>query len=416
MAIEEFLETAAVRNELKKLKKAVEKKRFSDVLDAQGHQYVDLVMEGGGVLGIALVGYTYCLEEVGIRFIGIGGASAGAINALLLAAMDVRQNAKSAKLIELLDRLDLDLFLDGDSDARDFSNTMLNNPGRFKVLFKAAQIIDNLDEHLGLHPGAKFLEWVTTVLKQAGVVTTRDLDQRMKAVPTGLCHREKGKRLAKAQIDARLALVAAEITTESKVEFPKMAKLFWSKPAEVSPACYLRASMSIPFFFHPYKVQNIPQGKNAYDAWESLTGYTGDLPKTAMFIDGGIMSNFPIDLFHVPNVVPSAPTFGVKLGFDRNVPRVIEGPVELAKAIFDSARHSLDYDFIKKNPDYSQLVSSIDTGSHNWLNFSLSYEEKLDLFVSGVREAARFLIAFNWEQYKETRKGIADAVNIVEAR
>ena len=42
--------------------------KFSDIVDAHGHQYVDLVQEGGGVLGIALVGYTYVLENAGIRF------------------------------------------------------------------------------------------------------------------------------------------------------------------------------------------------------------------------------------------------------------------------------------------------------------------------------------------------------------
>ena len=43
-------------------------------------------MQGGDVLGIAIVGYTYALEEVGLRFLGLGGSSAGAINALLLAS------------------------------------------------------------------------------------------------------------------------------------------------------------------------------------------------------------------------------------------------------------------------------------------------------------------------------------------
>lgn len=38
------------------------------------------VMEGGSVLGIALTGYTYVLQQAGIRFLGIGGTSAGSIN------------------------------------------------------------------------------------------------------------------------------------------------------------------------------------------------------------------------------------------------------------------------------------------------------------------------------------------------
>ena len=46
----------------------IKEKPFSDIIDASGNQYVDLVQEGGGVLGIALLGYTYTLEQIGIRF------------------------------------------------------------------------------------------------------------------------------------------------------------------------------------------------------------------------------------------------------------------------------------------------------------------------------------------------------------
>lgn len=44
------------------------------------------VCAGGGVLGIAHVGFVRMLELAGIRFLGVGGASAGAINAVLVAA------------------------------------------------------------------------------------------------------------------------------------------------------------------------------------------------------------------------------------------------------------------------------------------------------------------------------------------
>jgi hypothetical protein len=36
-----------------------------DTLDGAGHQYVNLVQKGGGVLGVALVGYIYILEQMG---------------------------------------------------------------------------------------------------------------------------------------------------------------------------------------------------------------------------------------------------------------------------------------------------------------------------------------------------------------
>ena len=75
-------------------------RRFSDLVDGQGHQYVDLVMEGGGMLGIALVGYTWALEQAGLRFLGLGGTSAGSINALLLAALGPPAQAKGPQLLQ----------------------------------------------------------------------------------------------------------------------------------------------------------------------------------------------------------------------------------------------------------------------------------------------------------------------------
>ncbi|HEX8357472.1 MAG TPA: hypothetical protein VF610_08680, partial [Segetibacter sp.] len=50
----------------------------SDIIDGDGNQYVNLVQKGGGVLGIALVGYTFILEAAGVRFMRMAGTSAGA--------------------------------------------------------------------------------------------------------------------------------------------------------------------------------------------------------------------------------------------------------------------------------------------------------------------------------------------------
>ena len=37
--------------------------KISDVVDEEGHQYIDLVQEGGGVLGIALLGSSIFLKN-----------------------------------------------------------------------------------------------------------------------------------------------------------------------------------------------------------------------------------------------------------------------------------------------------------------------------------------------------------------
>ena len=80
----------------------------SDVYDEAGNQYTDLVQEGGGVWGIALLGYTYVLEQVGIRFFSLAGTSAGAINTMLLASGGCKNEFRTEKIIK--DLLELDLF------------------------------------------------------------------------------------------------------------------------------------------------------------------------------------------------------------------------------------------------------------------------------------------------------------------
>ena len=86
---------------------------ISDVLDDKGNQYVDLVQEGGGVLGIALVGYVYVLEKMGIRFFSLAGTSAGSINAMLLACCGNKEDEKGDKIIGHFLNLDMFSLVDG---------------------------------------------------------------------------------------------------------------------------------------------------------------------------------------------------------------------------------------------------------------------------------------------------------------
>jgi NTE family protein len=410
-----FTHEAQVRNLIDDLKESHGKKEYSDLIDENGHQYVDLVMEGGGVLGIALVGYTYVLEEVGIRFLGVGGTSAGAINAALLASLGRPEEAKSEEILSHLVGVDMGSFVDGDDDAKDFIQSMLREPDQQGVLqrwfpaayigAKGAQVLDNLSNDLGLNPGKAFYRWVKKSLDKDGITSTAQLKQRM--TPPKNIKARHPRTLRPGATDTRLALVAADITTETKVEFPRMASLYWKNEDEVHPAHYVRASMSVPGFFHPYRVKGVPQGDAARKNWTELAQYRGNLPKECLFIDGGIMSNFPINLFHKPEFIPLSPTFGARLGVDRIDPREIASPFQMLGAIFDAARHTLDFDFISKNPDYKKLVTDINTGDHHWLNFELSDEAKKDLFVRGATAAYHFLIGFDWENYKKIRAEIA---------
>ena len=386
----------------------IPQKPFSDVVDDQGNQYVELVMEGGGVLGIALIGYNYVLEQMGLRFFSLAGTSAGSINALLLAALGDISQPKAERLVEILANKNLMEFVDGDSDAQSFVKALIRGDGMMKMMWKGGQVIDNLRKDIGLNPGDDFLQWMTKILDDNGIKTMADLQRQFGQVPPSLKIRS-GVDKTISGLNPRFAVIAADLSTETKVDFPRMTPLYWENPEEVNPAIFARASMSVPYFFQPLTIKNCPEGAQALTNWEALASFHGVPPKTAYFVDGGILSNFPVDIFHKPDVVPRLPTFGVRLGIDRDKANQITGPGNLFGAMFNSIRHLHDYDFILRNPDYKMLLEKIDIGDHDWLNFAMGDEAKIDLFVRGAKAAANFLRRFDWSKYKQIRLALRDS-------
>lgn len=404
MKITDFTHHDEVRDILANLKNdGIADKVFSDLIDLEGNQYVELVMEGGGVLGVALVGYNYVLEQMGLRFFSLAGTSAGSINALLLAGMGDVSKPKAERLVQILANKNLMEFVDGDDDAQDFVKALVRGAGILKMIWKGVQIVDNIKNDIGLNPGNDFLEWMKDILKNNGIESVADLDEVFGTMPPGLKVRD-GIDKTLDGLKPRFSVIGADLTTETKVEFPHMAGLYWEDANSVNPAIFARASMSVPYFFEPLVIRDIPHGIEAQKKWKYLVSYNGRVPREAYFVDGGIMSNFPVDIFHKRNVVPRLPTFGVRLGVDRDSANEITGPGNLFGAMFNSIRHLHDYDFILKNPEYKLLLEKIDIGQHDWLNFAMEDKDKVDLFVRGAQAAARFLRKFNWEEYKEVRR------------
>jgi len=387
----------------------IDQRPYSDLLDSSGNQYVELVQEGGGVLGVALIGYTYVLEQMGIRFFSLAGTSAGSINAMLLAGLGDVSKLKSEKVIEVLVNKNLYDFVDGDSDSKDFIKALVEKAKRVKLIWKGWQVIDELFDDLGLNPGDDFKDWLAQFLENNGIKSVADLNATFEKIPSDLIIRA-GIQKTLDGLKPRIAIISADLTTETKVEFPRMASLYWSDPESENPALFVRASMSIPYFFCPLQIGDIPQGPEAQQNWVNTVKFTGELPPVCFFVDGGILSNFPIDVFHKPNSVPRMPTFGIRLGDNRNMANVISNPTNLFGAIFNSSRHLHDYDFLLKNPDYSLLIEKIDIGEHDWLNFGITDDAKLDLFKRGAIAAERFLRQFDWLKYKNVREQLINNI------
>ncbi|QNX32520.1 patatin-like phospholipase family protein [Acinetobacter seifertii] len=157
---------------IKEIKDKITNSHISDLVDDSKNQYVDLVLQGGGVLGIALIGYTYALEQAGIRFLNIAGTSAGAINALFLAALGKPNSSKSIELLEIFNGMDMKSFIDGGlivealvDDIKNKDNFITAILPKLGILAVEGKFSKN---KLGINPGRTFEEWMENELKKGG--------------------------------------------------------------------------------------------------------------------------------------------------------------------------------------------------------------------------------------------------------
>lgn len=403
MDITNFTENSNIQSILDRIP---QDKRYSDIEDANGNQYVDLVQEGGGVLGIALVGYTYILEKAGIRFFSLAGTSAGAINTMMMAGLGKIEEAKSEKILDILSKKNLFDFVDGHKVVRKIINKVIKKEKGlgWALVWNGIKIYKILKRKLGLNPGSNFETWITKELEKAGVVSLIDLNN-FRNLPQGLKHVATGEEIT--DIVVKLAIITSDITTHTKTEFPRMAELYWANPNSISPAKLVRASMSIPFFFEPFEIANIPNAGNENDEkWYKYARYKGPVPSKVKFVDGGMLSNFPINVFHREDGgVPRMPTFGARLSTYRENFSKTDSILGMSGAMISTMRQIHDYDFLLKHPDYSKLICSIDAdGQFNWLDFNMSDDDKVNLFNLGALRAIEFLEEFDWEAYKTIRE------------
>ena len=477
MTAAEFLEKTGVDNTIRELKTWFKDQNrslnVSDVTDTAGHQYVDLVQEGGGVLGIALVGYTYVLEQMGIRFFSMAGTSAGSINTMLLACAGNKEEEKSSRIVERLVQLDMFSFVDGQPGnfvfsrfIKRFLSNMLMGKKPFKrilnliktilivlitltlacfvfnfiwpgiarwigvgaavtfILFAIIIMIASsrfrkfVVNGYGLNEGRVFHDWIKNSISsfhiqgdpgQRTINNFADFSFHFMCIPPDLQVRPDPRRSNNLppQIPL-LTLITCDIIAGRKIEFTRMWDLYWNKAEDIHPGDFVRASMSIPVFFETYTLSGIRK-KSSLEKWKLHLNWEnteGAFPDSVQFIDGGTLSNFPINVFYNPNYpVPRMPTFGIRLqdGILDGADRSNDTFSGYVASLFSTIRFNYDRDFITKNRAYNLGVKKIDVQEFNWLNFFMKNEEKIALFRKGVNAAVQFLQTFDWEQYKTER-------------
>jgi NTE family protein len=307
----------------------------------------DGVFEGGGVKGLALVGAYSVLEAHGYRPANLAGTSAGAVVAALVAA-----GYRASELAQIL--LDLDF------------STLLDPPawGQIPLLGPLVDVLTGL----GLYKGDAFIGFLRALLAAKHKRTFADFV------------------LPEFAEDPRyrygLKVVASDLSRGRMLVLPDDAQDYGLDPDQLEVALAVRMSMSIPFFFRPVKLPT-----------------AGNQP--SYVVDGGLLSNFPVDLFDAPGI-PAWPTFGFHLAAQVPAPVIqhrISGPISMLQATFATMMAAHDARYLEQHQFVRTIV--IDTLGVSTVDFALDADTKRKLLQSGVAAAEDFLAHWDFERYRE---------------
>jgi NTE family protein len=307
---------------------------------------VDLVIQGGGVKGLAALGAILPLYDAGYRFNRIAGTSAGAIVAALIAAYQ---------------RAGRDLHeLEGEMARMDYA--------RFKqdsVLEKVAGGVGRGLElllHDGMYSGEYLYEWLTPLLEGVGVTTFGDL--RLDDPDSSMYEYQAYS----------LVVAATDLSRQVLVRLPWDYDQYGQPAGKQRIVDAVRASMSFPFFFRPYQ-------------------FTTGQGEQVTWVDGGVLANFPVTLFdRNDGKTPRWPTWCVRISAS---PPFVDKPLTTAfgeaKALFDTLLSASNNQYHLDDEGIGRREIAVDTSEVSSMDFGLTKEQGQLLFDRGVAAGKAFL-------------------------
>jgi len=321
----------------------------------------DLVLSGGGVKGIGLVGAVVALMEAGYRPQRVSGTSAGSIVGAVVAAASMGQQLGPEDVKELALQLDYHKFTD---------------PGpveRLPLLGPSLAVLRGT----GIYKGDYAHDWVRSQLDNLGVHTFGDLAIHDDSLPPERRY--------------KLVVTVADVTTGQLVRLPwDYRRVYGLDPDDQPVADAVRSPMAIPFFFRPV----------------SLTGSTG---LRSTLVDGGILSNFPVDsLDRADGRTPRWPSFGVTVlpnlpeGNDKVIPALAPlrmlGAPHLLEGVITTALVGRDQAYLNE-PWVNARTIRVDSTDVGFLDFDISDNEIEALYAKGYAAAKKFLSTWDWHAY-----------------
>lgn len=309
----------------------------------------DLVCEGGGVRGIGLVGAVIALAGDGYRFPRVAGSSAGAVVASLVAALQAADEPLT-RLEELMRTIDYRKFADPSLIGR------VPLIGGVLSLF----VTD------GLYQGAYLERLLTGLLGELGVHTFGDL--RTGEEPL--------------QYAWSLVVTASDLSRRRLVRIPWDLDTYGIDRDDFPVARAVRASSAIPFLFEPVRVRG------------------------ATWVDGGLLSSFPVELFDRPDATPRWPTFGIRLSCRPGIPPThpVHGPVSLGTAALETLLSDQDAAYID-DPCTVRRTIFVPAQGISPIDFGITAEQRDALYQGGLQAGQRFLETWNFADYLAACRG-----------
>ena len=318
---------------------------------------VDLVLSGGGVKFIGLVGAIVALMDAGYSIKRVSGVSAGSVVAAILAAASVGDQLTGEEVKELAFSVPLHKWRDS---------------GPVPYLGAAWGLV----RETSMYRGDAAYDWIRSELKNLGVTYFGDVVDEDRLVV--------GPRY-------KLVVTVADLTAAQLVRLPwDYPRLYGLDPDEQPVADAVRASMAIPFFYRPVK----------------LTGASGT---TSTLVDGGVLSNFPIDTFdRADGKPPLWPTFGITV-----LPRPNEGlgavmpalkplrffeQTALLESLLTTMLAGHDQTHLSK-PWVSARSIAVESTNVGVLDFDSPRGRLEELYDNGYAAAEHFLSTWDWPAY-----------------
>ena len=318
----------------------------------------DLVLEGGGAKLPGLVGAVESLADSGYDFHRIAGTSAGAIVGALTAAGIAPQTLEQ-KVLE--------------QDFTEFEDL----PPVFHLVPWLGRV-QGLLLHKGMYVGEALHDFLASALADQGVRTWGDLklDDPGSAIPPERSY--------------RLVVIVSDVSRGRILRLPWDYEEALGVDADSqSVAEAVCASAASPFFFRP----------RALPARPDIAG--GD---SVLGADGGLLSNFPVDVFDRKDAKPARwPTFGVMLSARQTAAaewRPNATTFQYAKSLVSTMLNAHDRRHID-DPSVTERTVFVDTTGHSSTDFALTSADKRDLIAAGRGAGEKFLAQWDWQRWKE---------------